>query len=91
MALQTVSWAGNCILKELSSASPHWPHLCKPMDCSRPGSSLHGILQARILEWLALLGLSPVEICPCVHQGHVHVHHCGWKTATMVINGHTGR
>lgn len=27
MALQTVSWAGNCILKELSSASPHWPHL----------------------------------------------------------------
>ena len=61
------------------------------MDCSRPGSSLHGILQARILEWVALLGLNPVEICPCVHQGHVHVHHCGWKTATMVINGHTGR
>ena len=62
--------------------------LCKPMDCSRPGSSLQGILQARILEWVALLGLSPMEICPCVHQRHVHVHHCGWKTATMPINGH---
>ena len=28
--------------------------LCHPMDCSPPGSSLHGILQARILEWLAM-------------------------------------
>ena len=26
--------------------------LCNPVDCSLPGSSLHGILQARILEWL---------------------------------------
>ena len=28
--------------------------LCHPMDCSPPGSSVHGILQARILEWLAI-------------------------------------
>ena len=27
--------------------------LCNPMGCSRPGSSVHGILQARILEWVA--------------------------------------
>ena len=27
-------------------------NLCDPMDCSPPGSSVHGILQARILEWL---------------------------------------
>ena len=27
--------------------------LCDPMDCSLPGSSLHGILQARVLEWVA--------------------------------------
>ena len=27
--------------------------LCDPMDCSPPGSSAHGILQARILEWVA--------------------------------------
>ena len=26
--------------------------LCDPMDCSPPGSSVHGILQARILEWV---------------------------------------
>ena len=30
------------------------PTLCDPMDCSQPGSSVHGILQARILEWVAI-------------------------------------
>ena len=28
--------------------------LCDPMDCSPPGSSVHGVLQARILEWVAI-------------------------------------
>ena len=28
--------------------------LCDLMDCSPPGSSIHGILQARILEWVAI-------------------------------------
>ena len=28
--------------------------LCNPMDCRLPGSSVHGILQARILEWVAI-------------------------------------
>ena len=28
--------------------------LCDPMDCSLPGSPVHGILQARILEWVAV-------------------------------------
>ena len=28
--------------------------LCDPMDCSLPGSSVHGILQARILEWVTI-------------------------------------
>ena len=30
------------------------PTLCKPMDCSLPGSSVHGIFQARVLEWGAI-------------------------------------
>ena len=30
------------------------PTLCNPMDCNLPGSSVHGILQARILEWIAM-------------------------------------
>ena len=28
--------------------------LCDPMNCSQPGSFVHGILQARILEWVAI-------------------------------------
>ena len=28
--------------------------LCDPMDCSLPGSSVHGIFQAKILEWVAI-------------------------------------
>ena len=30
------------------------PTLCNPMDCRSPGSSVHGILQARKLEWVAI-------------------------------------
>ena len=30
------------------------PTLVTPMDCNLPGSSVHGILQARILEWAAI-------------------------------------
>ena len=28
--------------------------LCDPMDCSLPGSSVHGIFQVRVLEWVAI-------------------------------------
>ena len=30
------------------------PTLCNLMDCSTPGSSVHGIFQARVLEWVAI-------------------------------------
>ena len=30
------------------------PTPCDPMECSPPGSSVHGILQARVLEWVAM-------------------------------------
>ena len=31
------------------------PTLSDPMDCSLPGSSVHGIFQARVLEWVAIV------------------------------------
>ena len=37
---------------KVKSLSPVW--LCDPVDCSPPGSSIHGILQASILEWVAI-------------------------------------
>ena len=36
------------------SVTQSCPTLCKPMNCSLLGSSVHGILQARILEWVAI-------------------------------------
>jgi len=36
------------------SAAQSCPTLCDPRDCNPPGSSVHGILQARILEWVAI-------------------------------------
>ena len=38
----------------MCSVTQSWPTLCNPMDCSPPGSSVHGIFQARILQWVAL-------------------------------------
>ena len=35
-------------------AAQSCPTLCNPMDCSLPGSSVPGILQARILDWIAI-------------------------------------
>ena len=51
--------------------------LCNPTDCSLPGSSVHGILQARILEWVAIpssKGYSPPR-----DQTHLHLLHCRWS------------
>ena len=42
---------GTCVhVQSLQSCLTH----CSPMDCSLPGSSVHGILQTRILEWVAM-------------------------------------
>ena len=38
----------------VSEVNQSCPTLSDPMDCSPPGSSVHGILQARILEWVAI-------------------------------------
>ena len=39
------------------------PSLCDSTDCSLPGSSVHGILQARILEWVAIPSPGMSSIC----------------------------
>ena len=37
-----------------SESAQSCPTLCDPTDCSLPGSSVHGIFQARVLEWVAI-------------------------------------
>jgi len=47
------------------------PTLCDPMDCSPPSSSVHGILQAKILEWVAMPppgDLPGVNLCLLHHR-----------------------
>ena len=47
-------------VKSESEVAQSCPTLRDPMDCSPPGSSIHGILQARVLEWGAV-AFSPEE------------------------------
>ena len=50
------------------------PTLCSPMGCSLPGSSVHGILQARIMEWVAGAALvaQMVNNLPAIQETQVH-------------------
>ena len=41
-------------VKSESEDAQSYPTLRDPMDCSLPGSSIHGIFQARVLEWVAI-------------------------------------
>jgi len=41
-------------VKSESEVAQLCPTLSDPMDCSLPGSSAHGIFQARVLEWVAI-------------------------------------
>ena len=41
-------------VKSESEVAQSFPTLSDPMDCSPPGSSVHGIFQARVLEWGAI-------------------------------------
>jgi hypothetical protein len=48
-------------VKSQSEVAQSCPTLSDPMDCSLPGSSIHGIFQARLLEWGAI-AFSATEI-----------------------------
>ena len=50
-------WAttpGKAWTQQWSEVAQSCPTLCDPMDCNPPGSSAHGIFQARVLEWVAI-------------------------------------
>ena len=49
---ETLSTSFTMICHQVKSLSRVW--LCDPMDCSSPSSSIHGIFQARVLEWVAI-------------------------------------
>jgi len=49
-------------VKSESEVAQSCPTLRNPMDCSLPGSSVHGIFQARVLEWVAIAFSKELEI-----------------------------
>ena len=67
--------------------------LCDPMDCNPPGSSVHGILQARILEWDSMpssRGSSspkyPTRIfCVSCIAGDFFIHWATWKAQVVLV------
>jgi len=51
-------------VKSESEVAESCPTLSDPMDCSPPGSSIHGIFQARVLEWGAIAFSKFNDSCP---------------------------
>ena len=69
------------------SVAQSWPTLWDPMDCSPPGSSVHGIFLAGILEWVAIRGSSwPRDRTWVSCSSYVgrHVLYC-WTTGEALV------
>ena len=71
--------------------------LCDPLDCSPPGSSVHGILKARILEWVAISssrGSAWPRDRTCLprllHWGSIFYHWAGWEDQQLYEVGGIG-
>ena len=58
------------------------PTLRNPMDCSLPGSSIHGIFQARVLEWGAIAFSG-------THHNNLYINWC-WATESQVKTSYRG-
>ena len=84
--LSTLSWPvrGKDLKKSAGCAKAlqSWQILCDPRGCSPPGSSVHGILQSRILQWVAMpssRGSSRVRDRTCIS----HVSYIGRRFFTL--------
>ena len=66
--------------------------LCNPVDCSPPSSSVHGISQARILEWVAISssrGSSPPSDHICISCNWILYHWASGETQNTHTHWHT--
>ena len=58
-------------VKSESEVAQSCPTLSNPMDCSLPGSSVHGIFQARVLEWGAFVFSDTFDYMDLIQQSDV--------------------
>ena len=60
---------------QIRSVAQSCPTLCDPMNCRPPGSSVHGIFQARVLEWGAIPALNTLP----------HASNLDWRSISHMI------
>ena len=77
-------------VKSESEVTQSCPTLIDPMDCSLPGSSIHGIFQARVLEWGAIAFSTLTYIYMYIHiyvYTYIHIHtHADIKLKFIACN-----
>ena len=73
-------------VKSESEVAQLCPTLRNPMDCSRPGSSVHGISQARVLEWGAIAFSRSVS-----HMSSFQLDHPTWNHSTKLQDNNSPR
>ena len=56
------------VLEKKSEVAQSCPTLCDSMDCNLPGSSVHGILQARVPEWVAIWSGNKQGLASCARR-----------------------
>ena len=66
--------------KSESEVTESCPILSDPMDCSLPGSSIHGIFQARVLEWGAIAQANFIGLTNCTQE-------CTLRTKFICMQG----
>ena len=76
----TVIWK---VKESESEVAQSCPTLWDPVDCSPPGSSVHGILQARVLEWVAM-GHEKELVPVCKDQASKYLHNT-WQMQKKIM------
>ena len=81
-------------VKNESEVVQSCPTLSDPMDCSLPGSSIHGIFQARVLEWVAIAfsaiavehGLNCSKACGVFLDQGSNLYLLRWQADSLALN-----
>ena len=75
-----------CIYSHESEVAQSCPILCGPMNCSPSGSSVHGIFQARVLEWVAMAFSTLKHTFKIMHFQHRKYENGGGESSVNRVN-----